>query len=372
MTITRCTVICFCSLSLLLAACSPTPSTATESIGRTTPVPADWLNLLGLARVYELDQVLSPDGRWLVDIISYEEIRGIRVVSVSDTAPTLDSRPDATLGRYLSLPSWAPDSSAVVVYGADQVAAGCPFERVIICSLDVDTNALNYMVFEPYYPPRDLRCVHTAWSPDSSRLAVTFDQREIIVLDKQAQVLQRITPELNGTSSLFGFLWTEFGLFYRVFDNADPAEPRYELRVVAPEYPEQHRTLLSRQTRLTIVGSDPCAPRLLVREQETGYPPAETFKLLIVNVETGETEQTITVQGRYCDSDDSAQLPFTALQIAEVGEHCGNLWLFDWETGELVNYGEIVALIGWRSDMQGFMVVKGTRPDNLWYETIGP
>jgi hypothetical protein len=46
------------------------------------------------------------------------------------------------------------------------------------------------------------------------------------------------------------------------------------------------------------------------------------------------------------------------------------VWLYDWQDNELREHGPAAALVGWRDDAQGFLVVRGTPPDETHFEVI--
>jgi len=339
----------------------------TSAVISPTLVPPDWLDLAGGV---PLDVALSPNNKWLVR--NTDGLRAIQFVSTADPTHTLDTLPDPELGEHLSPHAWAPDSSAFVAYGADLGYAGCPFRRVIIYTLAASDTVLNHVVFEPY----DVEgCITLAWSPDSSRLATSLDGREIFVVNKQAQVLEKIVPELTDDSGLACCWWDQSGLFYLVVDNANPAQPVYELRKVDPTNPQKHLVVLNRSGwQLSIVGSAQNPPRLLILEKPTECGN-DLVELWVLNLKTNQVEQKGVFHGSYCSSSSSPQSDSVALKIAEADQPCGgntSLWMFNWSKNELADRGRIVSLIGWHTDIQGFVVIKGVYPNNLRLETIKP
>jgi hypothetical protein len=46
------------------------------------------------------------------------------------------------------------------------------------------------------------------------------------------------------------------------------------------------------------------------------------------------------------------------------------VWLYDWQDNELREHGPAAALVGWRDDAHGFLVVRGTPPDEMHFEVI--
>jgi hypothetical protein len=353
---------------LCIAACSQQPPTPTPAADWQEVDPTEWLTRAGLSSVFQLHNALSPDGKWLVNEIHVEP-RAIQVFSTSDPALTLEIQTEETMGAYLTLGPWAPDGSAFVLYSAAQSASHCPFNKVLLFEIDERARTLDYTAFDPHCAgPSPF--TSASWSPDGTRLAVSLNRYEIYVIDREASPQHAIRPELQEADKLFGLWWTGAGLFYHV-GSADADSQHHELRMVDPDSPAAQRTLYESETSLAIVGWNPETERLLVREQDTGYPPAKTFDLLVLNPQTGDVEHTRTVEGSQCVEDAGPRSRYTALKIAEPGRGCA-LWFYNWDTHEMKRHGEIVALIGWRSNVQGFVVVKGSPQDRLWLETVIP
>jgi WD40 repeat protein len=356
-------------LSLLWSACTLLPPpTPTATVDWTGIDPMEWVARAGLADVHQLHSALSPDGRWLARQIMVEP-QMIQVFSTTDPDGLIEAPVDAQMGKYLRMGPWSPDGSAFVLYSAEEGFSHCPFSRLVVVHIDEQAGTLRYNVFNPNC---NAPSPHTSasWSPDGKRLAVTLNRRQIYLINSQASLERTIEPTLDKHSKLFGLWWTSAGLFYHL-SSIEPGYQHHELRAVDPDAPDRHRTLVESETTLQVVGWNPESDRLLVREQDTGYPPAETFDLSVLDPHSGAVEHRLTVEGSQCVTDGTPQTRFTALKVSTPEADC-SLWFFDWEKNVLIPYGEIVALVGWRSNVQGFVVVKDALDNRLQLETIHP
>ncbi len=355
---------CLGLLSFLLAACArPTP---TATVDWEKADPAMWMARAGLSSPVELQTALSPDGRWLTRPLLVEA-ETVQVFSTTDPERTLEAALDPKLGRYLALGPWAPDSSAFVLYSAEEGYSRCPFSQVIVVRVDEQAGTLTPAPFNPQCTAPS-PFASASWSPDGSRLAITLNRKQIYLVDRQARLQNTISPDLGDAGEISGLWWTGSGLLYHV-ETVGEGSQRHELRLIDPDTPQSQRTLFESPTSLAIVGIHADTGRVLVREQDTGYPPAETFNLTVLDPESGAIEHTLAVEGSQCVTDTTPHPRFTPLKITQPGESC-TLWLYDWQHNELHNRGPVAALVGWRDNAQGFLVVRGTPPDDMRFEVI--
>jgi hypothetical protein len=355
---------CLALLTLLLAACArPAP---TESVDWGKAAPAEWMTRARLSSPVELQTALSPDSRWLTRPLLIEA-ETVQVYSTTDPERTLEAALDPKLGRYLALGLWAPDSSAFVLYSAEEGYSHCPFSQVIVVRVDEQASKLALAPFDPQCAAPS-PFASASWSPDSSRLAVTLNRKQIYLVDQQARLQRTISPELGDATEISGMWWTGSGLLYHV-EIVGEDDQRHELRLVDPDAPDEQRTLFTSPISLAIVGIQSNTGRVLVREQDTGHPPAETFKLSVLDPESRAIEHTLTVEGSQCVADLTPHPQLTPLKITQPGGSC-TLWLYDWQGNELHDRGPVTALVGWRDNVQGFLVVRGTPPDDMRFEII--
>jgi hypothetical protein len=370
-------VLASCLWGIILAACTagttpvptaePTIAIATVQPSRTATagphlVPAEWLKIRG--GLHELDVALSPDSRWLA--CHTDDGRSVKIVSVADPALVVQALP-GDAGQYLEIAGWAPDSSAFVVLGSEVVCHSCPIDHVAIYRVKAEASNLDFSIFEPGYTSgeRDFATswVPLAWSPDASQLAISVNLREVLILDKQARLIRRFTPELGDESRVVNLWWSQAGLFYVVEDEATG----YQLGVIDPRQAAPPGTILTSQDSLLLLGAGSSPDHVLVLSHhlENGAQA-----LLVINGKTGAVERSVPVEGNIYNSSDSPRSPFTAFTSFQDG--VTNLWIFDWVHATLASYGRIEALLGWHTDVQGFLVVRKGPSGELWLETITP
>jgi len=353
---------------LVLNSCRPSAPTPVALLDLAKANPAEWLERSGLPSASALGTAVSPDGQWLVDDILVGA-SAIRVLSTSDPAAVLEAPLSHELGEHLSLSSWAPDSSTLLLFGIDDELTHHPFDRIVLFRLDTSHHTLTYDAFEP--PNGALTSSPVAsWSPDATRVAVIVGRHQILVLDKEAAARAKIQLQLDDPAQVSDLWWTPFGLVCRV--DLGPADAhKYELVQVDPGHPSKQHVLYASQSALAVLGANPGTQHLLVWERDVGYPLPGTFRLLALNMRTGAIDQTLETPGSQCVSADAPDSSVTAFK-ASMADGTNRLWLYDWKSNQLHEYGPVVALVGWRSNVQGFLVVTGTAPDDLRFEAVRP
>ena len=265
-------------LLCLAAACTPSPSPtlSVDDLGD----PGRWMERAGLPRSVAIRRALSPDGRWLVDNILVEADQ-IAVRPTGEREKELQADLDPALGGYLGLGPWAPDSSAVVFYAADEGYAHCPFERIIIFRLDEKRRTVRSYIYAPELAGLS-PCPVAVWAPDSERLAVALNHKEIVLLDPQARPLRELRPFHETDAHISGLWWNRLGLFLHIEGAAG-----HELWALDPDRARDPSRVYRGDSPLQVLGVDPRQPRLLIGEQETGFPPPERTRLRVVDAHTG-------------------------------------------------------------------------------------
>jgi hypothetical protein len=173
------------------------------------------------------DRRLSPDGEWLVTktwLIPGNTGEPLVVDSTYNRTEKLSVVLPASLGNDFTFASWSPDSYSFAYFSGEKIhgCEKCPLDRVVIFTLDKEHHSVTYAAFDPEYDdslPENWFATSwapLAWSPDGSLVAVSLNLREILLLDKQANLMQRVTPNLNATSRIIGLSWTENGFFYKI------------------------------------------------------------------------------------------------------------------------------------------------------------
>lgn len=361
----------FLWLMLMLVSCTQNPRAAVSSTDITamptagtspTPFPAWWSSVFG--GLSGLNIALSPNGKWLARNVNH--LHDVEFVSTSNPSQTLQIPASAKLGEYVVPADWAPDSSAFIAYGADHGCEKCPYDRVIIYEIQDKDAIASYSIFEPHYTYAESMFATSwaplSWSPDATQLAISINLQEILILDKHARLIQRVMPSLTTSERIVDLWWAQNGLFYIIDDGAGG----YSLQKIDLADPLKPETLLSRDGSMDIIGLRQNPTRLLISYHRWRDDVSD---LLLMNSKTGDLEQSISLNGMICGSSDSRNSPSTAIETCNGKDH---LWLFDWNRSELVDQGEVQTLIGWHTDVQGFVVVKGTSPESLWIEVVKP
>jgi hypothetical protein len=292
----------------------------------------------------------------------------VQVHSATDADRTLEVTLDPAIGRYLALGPWAPDSQAFVLYSTVHGYSHSPFDRVILVHLDEEGDRLRLAPLNPHCT-QPSPYASASWSPDGARLALTLNRATIYLLDRQAQLLDTLAPELSG-GQISGLWWTEAGLYYHVGHVGQEGQ-RHRLHWLDPERPDEQRLLFDAPIALQVVGVQSGTGAVLLREQDLGYPPAPTFRLLVLEPGSGEIRHTHTVEGSQCVADPTPHARFTPLKITRSEGAC-TLWFYDWSRDALIERGPISALVGWDQDQSGYLVVQSAPTGETRFELVRP
>ena len=103
----------------------------------------------------------------------------------------------------------------------------------------------------------------------------------------------------------------------------------------------------------------------------------------MINTETNKVEQSWEMCHLFGVASEGLQKDYLALYRKPIGpgneEICEEdvenfLWVYDWDTGEILNYGKIGGLIGWNTKYGGFIVSEdiGEDADERIVEIIKP
>jgi hypothetical protein len=362
---------------IMLTACG----SSNNQHGERVPFPDEWLEIADSMDlpIQDFNNALSPNGKWMVDTSWDNAIDGalmndVYIIPLSNPNTKIEVQNDDFYGNYLFPNGWSPDSSAIAVLGADKGSASCPFTRVIIYKIDPNLDAMTQYVFEPYKKDDDPPgCMVTSWSPDGSMLAVTFGGTEIFILDQQANVIQTITLDIPYPSFVSQLSWISSDdlIFIDVLrDKDDSRNTQYEIQMVSLDEPTQEHILYRSPTILGIVDSTVNPSRLIISDNR--HYPERKFTWFVINTETKKVEQTWEMCNLHGVVSEGLQKDYIALyrKPIEPGneEICEDddetfLWIYDWETGELLNYGKIDRLFGWNTKYGGFIVSEDVDAD---------
>ncbi|HHS96345.1 MAG TPA: hypothetical protein ENK08_00360 [Chloroflexi bacterium] len=209
--------------------------------------------------------------------------------------------------------------------------------------------------------------INVQWSPLSDRLAVLIDWQRLIILDRQAVFLAETNATRCGAVNILDVEMTEEGVLYLttgplVPSRVEVSELHYDLVAVTGERLDRCRRLYRSPERFEILAYAPQEHLLLLAlpgEEE------DTTRLQVFDPTHGQVRESIELGAKV--NDVSSFGPWTAMEVYSEKEGI-RLMVFDWRDFHLVDQGEIVGLIGWRSNVDGFLVIRGD-PDeeSTWY-----
>ncbi len=163
----------------------------------------------------------APNGKWGESHDS--TITGtVKIVLKNDLSILATIPISPSFGPYVSYKSWSPDSMNLLLYGYDVLFSHAPVSRLVILHFDPDRGELTPYVFEPLYTPAEqLSDPATAWSFDSSKLAVNMNEREIFILDAQGRIIRKFQPYLPNEARVGWLGWyshdeLQYSILYRV------------------------------------------------------------------------------------------------------------------------------------------------------------
>jgi hypothetical protein len=317
------------------------------------------IQLFKVSNIHSFSKMISPDGHWFLSLISDSTMTKIRVTSIIDPTIYFDSMP---IVGNLSINSWSPDSSSVLLTRAIIPEAPCNDKDILIIQIPKTGGLLKSNFFSPK-SDSNYSCVQASWSPESDLLAITFDKSQIFVIDIEGDVIEKIPLNLSDKSSLPNLNWIKRGLLvsYSYYSDVNPEiRERWQLFTIN----EKNKPILvyDKNSIQDFLGANDDSSKILLGTNSEGYEQS----LLILPISNKENEHTISISGNFCKSSTSSDFHFTAIQIARPNEPCGgitDLWIFDWKSEEIINMGVVVDLLGWRDDELGFAVITGNEKE---------
>ncbi|MGB8644938.1 MAG: hypothetical protein WCF84_06855, partial [Anaerolineae bacterium] len=170
----------------------------------------------------------------------------------------------------------------------------CEYDRLIIHHIDSARGFLDHTIFDPRLEPNTaFSAVVLSWSPDGSRFAVLVGDQDIYIINRSAQVLQKISLSLKQDHQLDDLIWTSFGLVYLVDDFSAPLHPvNTEIYLLSLDDPRHPALVLSSYNDPYILSANPRAPQLLI---ESSVPVDQGYwaELEIFNLQTRGFEKIV-------------------------------------------------------------------------------
>ncbi len=341
---------------LLLAGCSEHERPHSPE---TLLPPAKWEERLWASELYA---ALSPNGQWVSAPLVVES-SPIRLFDArTGTAVFTATLPLSDV--HASLEGWAPDSSAVAYTSSDKPCAFCPYSHLIVLEIEAPGLPLRMHVYD--LSPDNYH-VEAQWSPQGDLLAVLIDWQRLIILDRQAVFRAETNAARCGADNILDIEMTEKGVLYLITgplvpSRVEASELHYDLVAVTGERLDRCRRLYRSPERLEILAYAPQEHLLLLAlpgEKD------DTTRLQVFDPTHGQVRESIALGAKV--NDESSFGPWTAMEV--YGEEEGiHLMVFDWRDFHLADQGEIVGLVGWRGNVDGFLVIKGNPlEESTWY-----
>ncbi len=362
------------SILLILSACSrPNPiptATATSNLTgsptqdfiTSTPKPThtqtpaeaaeNWDVLKPWSTKIKTRELISPDGQWLVNTDlqyqhSTDKVITIPVISIESKQPNL-SFPFPTSRNY-GLDSWSPDGTAFVgidfdpnkVSGRDD----CCGEGVLISNFI--KNGIETFSYHWGWNERPI----ISWSPDSSRIGILFLGKELRIIDRRAKLLETIPLEANSVTWAQDFIYasvhkdghnkifkinpinTKMDIVYEQTSDIAMFLDTYNTsnnQILLHRYLPNANKVLSFDIEYDLfdLGSNTIIPSVFQITENS-----------IFNLKTSPFQKHIAIT---VFSDDYSELA---------------LWIFDWQNHTFKYYGQIEELLGWFTNVNGFLVI---------------
>ncbi|MGB8647140.1 MAG: hypothetical protein WCF84_18025 [Anaerolineae bacterium] len=336
---------------------SPAPSPTSTLLPNAIRMPDDfgWL-----------DRSRSLDLHWEAWLGSSQPVT---VTSIISNQIILKEKLPVALGEYPGPVYWFPDNTGLVVYDGDHGCEKCDWDRLLIYRINQQGWFLERSAFEPLARRNEAFWEGISWSPDGSRFAVVVGFHEIYLLNRQAWVLQKITPKLTEHELIDQVAWTDMGIVYlvRTFDT-DPPQPS-EMRLTAPyDRNQPDKVLRSGSDYPAILAVAPDQHRLLIAHDWDHSSSGLTGELGIFNLETRRFERTFCLYRDYpYDLTVAGSRFFVAFQCGD-----SNLSILNWDTGQVTaKQIHVDEIIGWRQDLEAFTVLQ-RRSDGDWLALVRP
>lgn len=307
--------------------------------------------------IFDLDRLLSPDGTWLIskssmttaELKSTDLSLGFELIStmVADKAISVPIP-----GEAFSIAGWSPDGSAIAVL-VNTVTQGnvCFHDEVILLKL-VDASRIEQTIIPI---PSELECVSALWSPDGSMLLLSpkSNRQHMLFYDLHGQQIGSYLPSVGRS----GMWWTDRGLYIYARDTG-----QCPIRFLGDMYLLNPATFTAQKLTQGIVTPlffSPSGDRLVTLD-----PQSEDEDVLqIRDTITWEVKKPLPLPGKV------TEMPGDAYRISRVTNApqvtftletmTRRAALFDWDTEQVLDCGNAAEVIGWRSNVQSALAVRG-------------
>ena len=216
-------------------------------------------------------------------------------------------------------------------------------------------------------------CMFMSWLWDGSEFALFtspyWDKKmvDIQVFDMDAQVVQSYQYTLS-EEDIASFpeghvmqIYPEHGVVFISLYSDDESAGYSKIIALYENEPDKPRCLGDLQGNYRISAIDKDNERLVLVD-----PDSNQDNYVIYNISTGKVEKKESLSNKYGDryyfigatSVTSLDKRFTTIFSDALGEsRKQSLLIWDWETGEFREYGNINAVIGWDEEQKAFLVL---------------
>lgn len=301
--------------------------------------------------VYEWNRLLSPDGMWLAqDSTDDENILKVFRTDQANFTLTDDGSEETGLGKTII--SWSPDSKNFTVSSSSNPGI-CHFDRVVIYHIQ-ENRELSYSIFQP--PDHSHDCYGVAWSPDSSMMAISDNKGNIFFVDLQGSIIRKFAWKEQAQISVY---WTNQGIFANISKYDSEINDRVSSIIwFENQESEEYQTVFENDFSIGIHGFDPQIEKILIGVGKQ-MNEEDRLRLWVFDIKTKKVIKELYTPGYVFENGIDPLYPNAISYLLEVPKHGGErkLMLFDWATTELVDVGHATHIIGWRSNVDGYITL---------------
>lgn len=306
--------------------------------------------------LYDLDKLLSPDGNWLLTRSTMSDVETkTKGDNLSfDIISTMNSENKLSVNiaaKAFWITEWSPDSSMLAILVNTVSGSNVCYKEKFILLRIVDGKRLEQ---DEFLIPPDSDCVTLMWSPDSSKILLLpySNKQEMLFFDVHGKKVGSYLPSPL-TSKMW---WTERGLYYYVGDRQNPSQFLGELYLLNTENYSTQQIKKGIENPLIF---SPKGDRLITLDDKK----ANNDVLQIWDTTSWKLEKTISLPGEVSEMPGGLRMislvydaPVISFTVESVGRRA---FLLDWKTYEIWDCGEAATVVGWRSNIQSALAVRG-------------
>lgn len=315
--------------------------TAAPTATATLLFPSNQLTPLIQTNIFLLNELLSPDSKWIIESHS-----NFRILSTANPKAYLEDNNIGLIDSFSGF-KWSPDNTSII--GIAQTNPGICATDVLIVYKIVNKNHLEKSEYHLDKPG----CLDVSWSPDSSTILVHLrGTNTMVFIDQNANVLN--TFELGNVDELRfdGIWWAKDGVYF--ITRGDHYEFG-DLTIWPGQLQRLNPSSLEIES-LPIRTGRPVAFSQNADKIMTVIEDKDTNILFIWNLISFDLQKTIVLPGEIRGKVfNSFNAPVVAMIL---GGEDTQVYLYDWDHKTLKSYGAAVSTSGWCSARHGFWVTR--------------